>query len=75
MEFAFAAINGLVNWGDTGSCVTLRIGDTWWADDPFVKARPDLFSATPLVVHGTQGQEQPAATPLEQPKRRGRSRG
>lgn len=75
MNFVYATIDGIVQWGSSGACVTLRVGDVWWADDPFVKGRPDLFSATPVVVHGTEGQEPPTPTPLGETKRRGRARG
>lgn len=37
-----------------GGRVRLNPADTWNADDPFVKARPDLFSSDPLdVAHST----------------------
>lgn len=37
--------------------IRLMPGDTWDADDPFVKARPDLFTNTPNVVHRSSGVE------------------
>lgn len=33
--------------------VELHIDDVWDGDDPFVRTRPDLFSATPLRIHRT----------------------
>lgn len=38
-----------------GGRVRLNPADTWAADDPFVKARPDLFSADPIVVAHSTG--------------------
>lgn len=73
MEFVYSANDGLVRWGDTR--VPLRPNEIWFADDPFVQARPDLFSATPLTVHSTEGRPAPVATPLGPalaPKVRGR---
>lgn len=64
MELAFSINDGNVLWGPTGSTVHMRPNDIWRADDPFVVARPDLFSATPLRLHSTQGIEAPPATPI-----------
>lgn len=37
-----------------GGRVRLNPADTWDAGDPFVKARPDLFSSDPIqVAHST----------------------
>lgn len=38
----------------SGLKVRLSPGEAWWASDPFVKARPHLFSATPTVVRGVR---------------------
>lgn len=73
MEIVYSANDGLVLWGPIGSSITMRPNDLWWADDPFVVARPDLFSATPLVVHSTEGKQPPGHTPLAA-KRKGRGR-
>lgn len=64
MEFVFAANDGQVSWGPTGGTVWMRPNDLWWADDPFVVARPDLFSSTPTFVHSTSNRPHPSATPL-----------
>ena len=42
--------------------VRLAEGDPWYADDPFVVARPDLFADTPVRVYGVQGVK---VTPVE----------
>lgn len=65
MEFVYANADTLVLWQRTGARVALRRGDVWWADDQFVADRPDLFSTTPIVVHGTAGQASPEPTPVE----------
>lgn len=65
MEFAYSATEGLVLNEVAGGTVTMHVGDVWWADDPFVLARPDLFSSTPPIVHSTIGRGQPATTPLD----------
>lgn len=49
--------------------VTMHRGSVWDADDPFVKARPEFFSATPVVVHNTTGAAQPEPTPVENARR------
>lgn len=72
MEFVFSANDGIVLWGN-GSTVKMVPNQIWFADDPFVLARPDLFSSTPLVVHSTVGREAPAKTPLNgKPKKAAR---
>lgn len=35
--------------------IRLTKGEAWDADDPFVKARQDLFDDEPPVVRGTRG--------------------
>lgn len=71
MEFVYSANNGHVAWGPTGSTVHMAPDDIWFADDPFVLARPDLFSSTPQRVHSTQGREALVSTPLPvQPKKK-----
>lgn len=74
MEYVYSANDGLVSWGPTGSSIRMRPNDVWHADDPFVLARPDLFSATPVIVHSTEGRESPATTPVEG-RRKARARG
>lgn len=39
----------------SGLKVRLSEGEAWWASDPFVKARPDLFVSTPANVRGQRG--------------------
>lgn len=76
-EFVYAAAGdplSIITWGPRGNAVTIHRGDVWWADDPFVLARPDLFSSTPLIAHSTIGRDSPEPTPLSEPKRRGRGR-
>lgn len=50
-----------------GRIVRLAEGDPWYADDPFVRARPELFSDTPARVFGTRSVpvEQASAAPGE----------
>ncbi len=68
MEFVFANNDGLVlNHQGDGANVMLHRGDVWFADDPFVVRRPELFSATPLVAFSTVGRVAPPPTPLTVP--------
>lgn len=68
MEFVFANMDGLVlNHQGDGANVMLHRGDVWFADDPFVVGRPEMFSATPLVAYSTVGRVAPAPTPLAVP--------
>lgn len=46
----------------SGLRVRLSAGEAWWASDPFVKARPDLFTDVPAVV---RGQRSVKAVPAE----------
>lgn len=64
MEYVFAVSEGLVLNEVDGGTVMMHRGEVWWADDPFVAARPELFSSTPLMVRGTAGQVPPAPTPV-----------
>ena len=60
-----------------GGRVHLSVDQVWDADDPFVKARPELFRDTPLNVLRTTAPvvEQATAAPGETRKtnRRGKS--
>jgi hypothetical protein len=68
VEFVFANMDGLVlNHQGDGANVMLHRGDAWFADDPFVVGRPELFSTTPLVVFSTVGRSAPPATALTSP--------
>lgn len=65
MDIVFALNDG-ISYGQGGSVVTTTRGQVWYADDPFVKQRPDIFSATPPVIHNTTGAEQQDAPSLEE---------
>lgn len=62
--YVYANNDGLVANNVIGGSVMMRPGDVWFADDPFVLARPELFSATPTVVHSTSGRQSLPATPV-----------
>ncbi len=49
--FVFANCDASVY--EDGRRYHLNIDAIWSADDPFVKARPDLFSATPRKVNSS----------------------
>ena len=70
--YVFAKSTCAVGFG--GGVVRLHMGDPWRADDPFVKARPDMFADDPpgAVVRHTGGVEQATAAPGE--KRGARAR-
>lgn len=56
MEYVFTLPESCsVAWGTSG--VWLSGGEAWFADDPFVKAHPDMFSVTPPRVRSTTGRE------------------
>lgn len=65
MEFVYSANDGLVQNNVNGGTVYLRPGEVWRADDPFVLARPDLFSRVPTVLHSTVDLPQLAPVPLD----------
>jgi hypothetical protein len=46
--YRFAVANVVTVWD--GQKVVLQKGEAWWAADPFVKSRPDLFADEPTVV-------------------------
>jgi hypothetical protein len=74
VDYVYANNTGEVLYAPTGA-VWMNTGDVWHADDPFVAFRPDLFSSTPVVVRSTTGKEEhPPATPVGEPKRRGRAK-
>lgn len=70
--YVYSNNEGLVLNEIAGGTVMLRPGEVWMADDPFVEARPDLFSTTPTVVHSTTGRQ---ALPATAVPRKGRARG
>lgn len=41
--------------------------EAWDADDPIVKARPELFNAEPSIVRGTRKREAPVETATAEP--------
>jgi len=63
--YVYSANDGMVANNANGGSVFMRPGDVWFADDPFVASRPDLFSSSPTVVHSTVGRDAPAKTPVE----------
>lgn len=74
MEYVYSRNDGFVLNEATGGNVMLRPGEIWWADDPFVVSRPDLFSVTPTIVHSTTGRDALPPTPIET-GRKARTRG
>ena len=71
-EYVYSINDGYVQ-NPAGGMVPMRPGQVWFADDPFVVARPDLFSATSPRVHSTVGRETPRPVPLsEQPRPKAR---
>jgi len=64
--YVYANNDGFVLDEVHGGSVYLRPGEVWFADDPFVQSRRDLFSATPTRVHSTTGREPQSATPVEE---------
>lgn len=61
----FANSTTAVRYGAT--IVRIAEGDPWYADDPFVIARPELFTDEPVRVFGTRPApvEQATARPGE----------
>lgn len=51
--FKYATSTTSVRWNE--SIMRLAQDDAWDADDPFVKARPDLFSDSPSRVFTSGG--------------------
>jgi hypothetical protein len=60
----FAITTTSVRFGDV--IVRLAQDDPWHADDPFVKARPDLFADTPSRVFGVYGTRKATPAVIEQ---------
>ncbi len=59
MNVVFAAVTGSVRHGE--NIIRMAAGQPWAADDPFVRARPDLFTDAASVLHRTA-----PARPVEQ---------
>lgn len=73
MEFVFALVGPCdVAWGAGGIWVTKD--EAWFADDPFVAAHPEMFSATPPRVRSTTGRTAEQES-LPQPATVGKGRG
>lgn len=66
--YVYANTDGRVADNANGGNVMLRPGEVWFADDPFVQSRLDLFSTTPTIVHSTVGRTPAPATPVESVK-------
>lgn len=63
-EYVYATTSCVVGWN--GTRVRLEKGQTWQADDPFVKDRPEFFATSPTVVIGSRGPQQDVVAPVEQ---------
>lgn len=61
MKYVYALSTGTVVNPATGLKVRLTELEPWDATDPFVLARPDLFSEAPRIVRRTV----PASAPIE----------
>jgi hypothetical protein len=53
MELKYAQVTCVTS--ADGMLVNLTAGEAWDADDPFVKARPDLFANQPPFVRRFEG--------------------
>jgi hypothetical protein len=51
--FKFCSSSCIVGW--QGQTLHLTAGSVWRADDPFVKANPDLFADSPEFVESSRG--------------------
>ena len=54
IEYVFAAQSCSVVNPASGLKIRLSVGEAWAADDPFVKARPDLFKTVPFVIRRSE---------------------
>ena len=65
-RYVFAATSVSVRVPGQTYPVPVRRGEVWFAEDPFVKAYPDLFSEHPPRARGTEPEvEQASAAPGE----------
>lgn len=72
-DYRFPRIAGAVRW--QGAVIRLHYGQVWPADDPFVKARPDLFAADPHeVTRSPQPRTQQTGEGEAKPKRARRAK-
>jgi hypothetical protein len=53
--FKFANTSAMLGW--KGQTIYLRADSVWRADDPFVKAHPDMFADTPQQLETSSGAE------------------
>ena len=67
MKLVYALTTGTVVDPATGLKVRLTELEPWDANDPFVKARPDLFSDTPKTVRRTRKAETQVETASKAP--------
>jgi hypothetical protein len=51
--FKFCSASAIVGW--QGQTLHLRAGSVWEADDPFVRAHPEMFSDAPEVMETSSG--------------------
>lgn len=51
--FKFCSTSAMIGW--QGETLHLRAGSVWPADDPLVKAHPEMFSDTPEVLETSRG--------------------
>lgn len=64
-DYVYANNSGIVRNPHSGvGSSTMAPNDIWPADDPFVRDRPELFSATPVLVHASEGKQVFAPTPV-----------
>ena len=69
MDYVYANNDGLVLNEVQGGSVMMTPNDVWDRDHPFVQARRDLFSATPVRVITLAGLQQLPATPVEETRK------
>jgi hypothetical protein len=67
MKIVYAATTGLVVNPVDGLPIRVVELEPWAADDPFVKARPDLFSDAPRSVRRTVLAPEPIETATKAP--------
>lgn len=76
--YVWSKTASVVRWND--GIVRLSLDQVWLADDPFVKAHPDLFTAAPPLASTTTNPRGVVVRPVESATRapgekRGRVRG
>lgn len=63
-EIVFALTDCSLVHTETKLKVRLVAGEAWWASDPLVKSRPELFGSMPSTIHG-QRQVRTVLAPVE----------